>query len=689
MNRLLIAALLAATLAGCGGGNGPAPDIPPPPTVTLSTQASQVLAGGAAVPLAAAVSSNETVTWQLAAGAPGALAANGNNATYTPPASVAANTAVTITASAGATTRSLTLTVYPAPGAPGLSLLAGSLGGRGLLDGDGARARFGNLTAAAAGSGGMLLLGDGSDERRALRVLTPDCSVATLLETPLGHADGPAATARIGTVIALAPAADGSTWFIDRPGDDHFYPKYLRVLAPDKSVRTIPTGSALDEPTAMVRGNDGTLYISTYSHILRVSADGASTVLAGKPGFVEVGGRDGTGGDARFFYIRDLAVLPNGDLLVQEELAVRRVTPGGLVSTVARSDELQEVRALAPRADGSVLVSRSKSNQGDVVTQVMQVNAGTVSPLMEVPNPRIPAGQQYLPSNQLLRDNGAGKLLLVHAAKVSVLSNGAAQACAGLDYEEPATTDGDAASARFHQPHDLATDRAGNIFVQEDRTVYGGHVLSSRGLFVRKVAPDGVTSTVVSDAGFGTMAGIVTDSANNVYFVERGPLGALHSANGGSIWKLGTDGTLRVLAGKPFRDGVVREVVDGQGGAARFALPTLLGIDRSDNLYVSDLLVSRTLYRKITPAGIVTTVDKVPDEVGLAPDGKRYVAEGHAVYRVAGDGSRTLVAGRPGMRGTILGALPGGLDQPVIAPAGPGVFHVISGQALLRLVVPQ
>lgn len=692
MIRLLAASALAASLAACGGGGGatPAPTQPPSaPSVTLSASSQQLLAGGAGVALSATVSSSDAVSWQLATGAPGTLAGNGSSATYTPPASVAANTQVTVNATAGATTRSYTFTVYPAPGAPGLSLVAGSVSGRGLQDGSGAQARFGNLTAAAAHNGGALLLGDGADERRALRLLGADCSVSTLLETPRGYADGPAASARLGTILAIAPAADGSIWFIDRPSDSQFYPVYLRVMAPDKSVRTIPTGPALEAPVAMLRGLDDALYVAMHSHILRVRPDGVSTVLAGMPGIVEVGGADGTGTDALFFHIKDMALAGNGDLLVQEEKAVRRVTPAGVVTTIAKSDQLQDARSLALRTDGALVSSRPASRQGDTVIELQQVVGGTVSPWLEVATPMIASGQTYLPNNAWLRGNGSGKLLLVQSARVWTLADGTAQACAGQDYVPHAAVDGSGASARFFRPSDLAVDRAGNIFVQEDRTAYGGNMLSSRGLYVRKVTPAGQVSTVVSDDTFGSMGGMTSDSASNVYFVERGPLGALHPANGGAIWKLAADGRLSVLAGKPYREGAVREIVDGQGAAARFALPGLAGIDRSDNLYVNDLdLAGRTLYRKITPAGLVTTVDKVPEEASLAPDGRRYAAEDQAVWRLAADGSRSVIAGRPGRRGNLLGALPGGLDQPRIAPAGPGVLYVISGQALLRLAVP-
>jgi hypothetical protein len=59
------------------------------------------------------------------------------------------------------------------------------------------------------------------------------------------------------------------------------------------------------------------------------------------------------------------------------------------------------------------------------------------------------------------------------------------------------------------------------------------------------------------------------------------------------------------------------------------------------------------------------------------------------VLRTKPDNSQSVVAGVNGVAGTQLGALPGGLDYvPAVASAGPGVLVVISGGALLRLVLP-
>ncbi|HEY1151933.1 MAG TPA: hypothetical protein VGF27_25380, partial [Pseudoduganella sp.] len=129
MTRQLLPVLLSLLLAACGGG-GSAGDTAPPAVLAVSAASSETLAGGKAIDLSASgVSLN--VSWQLTAGSPGSLSASsGATVRYLPPATLKENARVTVTAAAGASTQSLTLTVYPDPGAPGLYLLAGDPNGR-------------------------------------------------------------------------------------------------------------------------------------------------------------------------------------------------------------------------------------------------------------------------------------------------------------------------------------------------------------------------------------------------------------------------------------------------------------------------------------------------------------------------------------------------------------------------------
>lgn len=138
--------LLCGLLSACGGGSdapnsgalpvppvaapapspAPAPTPIPTPTLTISSPTLRTLPGGPAVPLTAQLSSGATVSWTLAAGAPGTLSAqSGNSVRYLPPSGgLTATTPVTITASGDGVSATLTLAITLEPGAPGLYSVA-------------------------------------------------------------------------------------------------------------------------------------------------------------------------------------------------------------------------------------------------------------------------------------------------------------------------------------------------------------------------------------------------------------------------------------------------------------------------------------------------------------------------------------------------------------------------------------
>ncbi|CUI09675.1 hypothetical protein BN2497_14127 [Janthinobacterium sp. CG23_2] len=129
---------------------------------------------------------------------------------------------------------------------------------------------------------------------------------------------------------------------------------------------------------------------------------------------------------------------------------------------------------------------------------------------------------------------------------------------------------------------------------------------------------------------------------------------------------------------------------DGIGAAARFNAPAILGFDSAGDLYVQD---EGNGYRRISPAGAVSTVGAVPPEVGRVGDeaGNRYVADSErsAITRISAAGVSSIVAGMPGHAVTILGALPGSIENPRgLVRIGINSYAFISGNAIVRLALP-
>jgi DNA-binding beta-propeller fold protein YncE len=120
-------------------------------------------------------------------------------------------------------------------------------------------------------------------------------------------------------------------------------------------------------------------------------------------------------------------------------------------------------------------------------------------------------------------------------------------------------------------------------------TVAGGPVL------VTTLAGDGslgFEDGARGQARFADPFGIAVDSVGNVYVADAG--------DNNRIRKITPAGQVSTLAGG------TEGFTDGTGAAARFNSPSALAVDSTGNLYVAD--TGNNVIRKITPAGLVTTV---------------------------------------------------------------------------------
>ncbi|SEW51607.1 IPT/TIG domain-containing protein [Chitinophaga arvensicola] len=108
-----------------------------------------------------------------------------------------------------------------------------------------------------------------------------------------------------------------------------------------------------------------------------------------------------------------------------------------------------------------------------------------------------------------------------------------------------------------------------------------------------------------------TISKIAVDRNKNVYV-----------SNNTQVHKISPDGNVTVLAGSETGEGGQK---DGTGTAARFNYIRGMAVDNNDNIYVMDGGL-----RKITPAGVVTTVSTqfTGGSLTFGPDGNFYTARG-------------------------------------------------------------
>ncbi len=219
---------------------------------------------------------------------------------------------------------------------------------------------------------------------------------------------------------------------------------------------------------------------------------------------------------------------------------------------------------------------------------------------------------------------------------------------------------GAATAARLYDPHGVALDAAGNLYIADT----DNHR-------IRKVDAAGVISTVAGDGteGFGGDGGAAT--AAQLFYphgVALDAAGNLYIADGGNhvIRKVDAAGVISTVAGSGTRG------FGGDGGAAtaaRLFYPHRVALDAAGNLYIADTVNNRI--RKVDAAGVISTVAGsgtrgfggdggaataaqlyYPHGVALDAAGNLYIADGgnHVIRKVDAAGVISTVAGS-GTRG--------------------------------------
>jgi sugar lactone lactonase YvrE len=164
---------------------------------------------------------------------------------------------------------------------------------------------------------------------------------------------------------------------------------------------------------------------------------------------------------------------------------------------------------------------------------------------------------------------------------------------------------GTGSAARFFNPNSVAVDANGNVFVAD-----------TDNYTIRKVSASGVVTTLAgnarasgtndgtgSAARFNRPAGVAVDSAGNVFVADW-----LNN----TIRQVTPAGAVTTLAGSAGASGTN----DGTGNAARFNQPGGVTVDSAGNVFVAD--TSNHTIRKVTPAGVVTTLAGKPGVYGSA-----------------------------------------------------------------------
>jgi hypothetical protein len=452
-----------------------------------------------------------------------------------------------------------------------VTTLAGLAGSWGSADGAASAARFSGPSGVAVDSAGNLYVADTSNQ--TIRQVTPGGAVTTLagLAGSYGSADGIASAARFNWPSGVAVDSAGNVYVADSGNST------IRQVTPGGAVTTLAglagsygsadgTGGAARfyGPGGVAVDSAGNVYVADYDNhaIRKVTPGGVVTTLAGLAGIG--GSADGTGSAARFIYPEGVAAdsAANGYVADTGNSTIRKVTPGGAVTTLA---------GLAGKwgsADGTGSAARFYQPFGVAVD-----SAGTVY-----------VADTY---NHTIRKVTPGGVVTTLAGNASIVDQGG--------FPIGGYADGTGGAARFYRPNGVAVDSAGNVYVADtDNNT------------IRKVTPGGAVTTLAGLAGspgtndgtagaarFYRPNGVAVDSAGNVYVADTDNNTIRKVTPGGAVT------TLAGLAGSPGTN-------DGTGSAAWFCNPCGVAVDSAANVYVAD--TGNSTIRKVTPGGAVTTL---------------------------------------------------------------------------------
>jgi sugar lactone lactonase YvrE len=487
-----------------------------------------------------------------------------------------------------------------------VTTIAGMAGQSGSTDGPPGEAKFSSPLGIVAGSDGTVYVADSGNH--TIRRILPDNTVDTLAGSPgiSGTANGQGGNARFRNPSAVGLDAAGQVYVADTGNHT------VRRITPEGVVSTAAgnagvsgsvngtgSGALFSGPSGLTSDGAGNLYVAdTGNHtIRRVTVAGLVTTLAGSAGLSGIA--DGTGGAARFQAPRAIAFDGSSNLIVADtdNHTIRRVTPGGVVTTYAGNagyNGLRDFTGTSARFDApsGVVASGGNIYVGDSNNHVIRL----INP-------------------------AAGVTIFAGRGGVS------------------GSADGMGSRAEFGTISSVTMDAAGNLYATESwhsivrKITPAGRVTTLAGYagFPGSTDSAGTSDGTGRDARFGFPGGIVADAGGNLYVADT---------NSHTIRKVTLQGVVTTLAGSPGTGGSV----NGAGSVARFSYPSALAMEASGNLIVADR--NNHTIRRVTPAGVVTTVAGSPGNAGTA-NGTGSAARFDAPFGVAVDAAgNILVADR-------------------------------------------
>jgi sugar lactone lactonase YvrE len=436
--------------------------------------------------------------------------------------------------------------------------------------------------------------------------VTPDGQVTWVAGGgEMGAQNGTGSAAKFWDVQAITRDATGNLYTVE--GNYGF--QSARKITPGGVVSTI---GDFDQPHGITVDPAGNIYVAAKRgrKIHKIAPNGTVTDLAGSgaSGFA-----DGQGNSATFTEPFSIAYESSGSLLVGDNTKVRRVTQGGVVTT------------LWPNVPGVYLLYGLSIDASDTayfagVYGLGKMLAGAAptglfySDIKHGFAEGPPGSGQLAEPRCLIPDGGTGYYIAdsLNARIRKMDSSGTLTTLAGSHM-----TNGPRLSARFNPNSlEMAVDAAGQLFIS-------GNELND----IRKIGTDG-NVTLFAGGKYGTADGNASGTG------IAGPYGlAVHPS--GSIYFSEPWRTARIRKVSP--QGTLTTVLENERAGS-------LAIDASGSVFFAGANFNDI--KKLTAEGVLTThTSGIGGWIAFDQTGKLFAAFNNRVYAIGPDGSATVYAG--------------------------------------------
>jgi hypothetical protein len=214
-------------------------------------------------------------------------------------------------------------------------------GNQDTISGQGTAARFAIPSRLTIDMNGNLYTLDASDPR--VRKITPAGFVSVYAGTGVpGFKDGATSIAQFAQGFGIVTDAEGNIYIADSQN------RRIRRISTAGQVSTIAgTGASGVENGAgdiaqfifaagTVRDKDGNLFVADQNRIRKITPGGVVSTFVGN---VLAGYVDGQPDQAMFSLIEDMVIDGQGNIYVSENNHIRKISPQGIVSTIAGTTE--------------------------------------------------------------------------------------------------------------------------------------------------------------------------------------------------------------------------------------------------------------------------------------------------------------------------------------------------------------